>query len=323
MSPTVAVLATGGTIASTGGAGEATPTEDADALLEAVPELGEVADVESEEVARVPSFELTFETVLDLAERAREVASEVDGVVVTHGTDTMEESAYLLDLVGEYAVPVVFTGAQRAADETGADGPTNLLSAVRAAVHGSFTDGVYVAFNEEIHAARAVTKAHTSKLEAFESPEEGPVATLTRERIRLHREPGSETPTIPVEAISAAVEIVNSGLGVGATPLERALESGADGIVLSATGLGNTTQELGDAITSVVDRGVPVVVASRCHAGTTEGVYATAGGGATLAEHGAILVGDLRPHKARLKLLCALSRADDPEEVRALLEVER
>ena len=323
MPPTVAVLATGGTIASTGGAGEATPTESGEALVEAVPELEEYADVKPEEIARVPSFELGFGTVFDLAERTRETASEAEGVVVTHGTDTMEESAYLLDLVAEYDAPVVFTGAQRAADEAGADGPTNLLSAVRTAADDRFDDGVYVAFNEEVHAARDVTKAHTSKLEAFESPEKGPVATLTRERIRLHREPGSRSPTIPVEGISAAVETVRSGLGAGATPLERALEAGADGVVLSATGLGNTTQELGDTIAGVVDRGVPVVVASRCHAGTTEGVYATPGGSATLEDHGAILAGDLRPHKARLKLLCALSYADDPEEVRACFEEER
>lgn len=323
MLPTVPVLATGGTIASTGEAGEATPTESGEALIEAVPELAEHADVKPEEIARVPSFELGFGTVFDLAKRIREVADEAEGVVVTHGTDTMEESAYLLDLVGEYDAPVVFTGAQRTADEAGADGPTNLLSAVRTAVDDRFNDGVYVAFNEEVHAARDVTKAHTSKLEAFESPEKGPVATLIRERIRIHREPGSETATIPIEGISAAVEVVNSGLGVTATPLERALSAGADGIVLSATGLGNTTQELGDTIAGVVDRGVPVVVASRCHAGTTEGVYATPGGSATLEDHGAILAGDLRPHKARLKLLCALSYTDDPEEVRACFEGER
>lgn len=318
MPPTVTVLATGGTIASTAVEGGAAPAKDGAALIEAVPNLAGYAEIDTEEVAQVPSFEMTFEKASSLAERANEVASEANGVVVTHGTDTMEESAYLLDLLTEYDAPVVFTGAQRPADEPSADGPANLLAAVRTAAREEFTDGVYIAFNEEVHTARDVTKAHTHKLEAFESPGKGPVATLPREGIKLHREPGSRSPTIPSEGVSASVEIVNSGLGVTAEPLERALEAGADGIVLSATGLGNTTAELGDAIAGVVDRGIPVVVASRCHAGTTGAVYATPGGGATLAEHGVIFAGDLRPHKARLKLLCALSH--DESEVRALFE---
>lgn len=319
----VAVLSTGGTIASTGGEGGAEPTESGEALIEAVPELERYADLESEEVVHVPSFDLTFESVFDLAERAREVAEGVDGVVVTHGTDTMEESSYLLDLVGEYDAPVVFTGAQRRADEVSTDGPANLLAAVRTAASEEFENGVYIVFNEGVHAARDATKAHTSKLETFESPEKGPVASLTREGIRVHREPGSRSATIPISGLSATVAIVNSGLGVTAEPLERALEAGANGIVLSATGLGNTTAELGNAIAGVVDRGIPIVVASRCHAGTTGAVYATPGGGATLENHGVIFAGDLRPHKARLKLLCALSHADDPETIRALFEGAR
>ncbi|MEM4780164.1 MAG: asparaginase [Halalkalicoccus sp.] len=323
MPPTVSVLATGGTIASTSGEEGAEPTESGAALVEAVPDLESYAEIRSEEVAHRPSFELTFEDAFDLVERTREVAREADGVVVTHGTDTMEESAYLLDLVGEYDAPVIFTGAQRPADEVSADGPANLLAAVRTAADERFADGVYIAFDEEVHAARDATKAHTSKLEAFESPGTGPVAALTRESVRVHREPGSRSPTVPIEGLSASVEIVNSGLGVGAGPVERALEAGADGIVLSATGLGNTTRELGDAIAGVVDRGIPVVVASRCHAGATAGVYGTPGGGATLERHGAIFAGDLRPHKARLKLLVALSHADGPDEVRECFEEGR
>lgn len=317
MSPTVTVLATGGTIASTDTAEGPAPSRAGDELVEAVPELAEYADLAVEEVAQVPSFEMTFDVAFDLADAAERAAREADGVVVTHGTDTMEESAYLLDLVGEHDAPVVFTGAQRRDDELSADGPANLLAAVRAAAHDRFSAGVYLAFDEEVHTARDVTKVHTSKLDAFESPETGPVASLDRDAVRIHREPKSETPTIPVEGLSASVVVVHSGLGASADPLERALDAGADGIVLSATGLGNTTAELGEAV-AAMDGGVSVVVASRCHAGTTGAVYATPGGGATLAEHGVVFAGDLRPHKARLKLLCGLSH--DESEVRALFE---
>lgn len=323
MSPTVAVLATGGTIASTDTGAGATPTRAGGELIEAVPELADHAEITVEEIAQTPSYEMGFRIPIEIRKRARELAPDVDGVVVTQGTDTMEETAYLLDLLADYEVPVVLTGAQRRDDEVSADGPANLLAAVRTAVHEAFADGVYIAFNEEVHAARDVTKAHTSKLEAFESPERGSIATLSRETVRLHRDPGSETPTLPVTDLSASVSIVDSGLGADATALERVLSGGTDGIVLRATGLGNVAADLGEAIPGIIDRGIPIVVASRCHAGSTGAVYATPGGGATLRDHGAIFAGDLRPHKTRLKLICALSQTDDPDEIRPLFEGER
>lgn len=316
MSPTVAVLATGGTIASTGGAGEATPTEDADALLEAVPELGEVADVESEEVARVPSFELRFETVFDLAERAREVASEVDGVVVTHGTDTMEESAYHLDLALELDIPVVFTGAQRRPDEVSADGPANLVTSFRAAAHDEIRSGVYIAFNEELHAARDVTKAHTRKLETFESPDKGPIAQFTRDDVRLYREPGSYSESIDALRTDKTVSIISSGQGMSDRQLRFAIEKGDDGIVLNGFGLGNTSETLSHAVRDAIDGGIPVVVTSRSHAGPLSAIYGN-GGGETLRSHGAMSGDDLPAHKARIKLLLALEAHDDLERIQS------
>ncbi|AQL43132.1 L-asparaginase [Halorientalis sp. IM1011] len=313
MPPTVTVLGTGGTIASTAEGGGATPTLSTDALLEAVPGLAEVADVRTEQVAQIPSYELDFETAAEIRTTAADAADSSDGVVVTHGTDTMAESAYLLDLTFAADVPVVFTGAQRRPDEPSPDGPSNLLTAVRAAVHDRLADvgGVYVAFDERLHAARDVQKVHTRRLDAFASPDAGHVASFTPEGVRFVREPGSRSDPFPGTAVDPdlSVPIVSSGIGVDATALECAREAGADAVVLEGTGLGNATAPLGDAVRETVERGVPVVVTTRCRAGSTAPVYGASGGGQTLAEHGAVFAGHLPAEKARLKLLVALSAA--------------
>lgn len=320
MAPTVAVLGTGGTIASTADEGGATPSLTTDALLDAVPGLEDHADLTTEQVAQVPSFDMDVETVAAVGTAVRDVADEVDGVVVTHGTDTMEESAYYLDLTLPVDVPVVFTGAQRRPDEPGADGPSNLLTAVRAASHDRLraAGGVYVAFDEQLHAARDVTKVHTRKLNAFASPEKGPVSAFTRNGVRFYREPGSRSRTFRVAPSEpgGTVPMVKSGLDVGAAGVEHALERDADGIVLEGTGLGNATSAIGDAVAGAIQEGVPVVVTSRCLAGPTAPVYGTPGGGRTLRDHGAIFAGDLPAQKARLKLLVALEVTTDLAELR-------
>ena len=305
----VHVVATGGTIASTDREGGATPTLDGKALLADVPDIE--AEITVESIASKPGFDMDPTTIADIGDRARAVADDVSGVVVTHGTDTMEESAYYLDLTLQ-DIPVVFTGAQRRPDEVSADGPANLRTAVRAAAHERVTDGVYLAFDEELHAARTVTKAHTAALDTFTSPEAGPVARFTRDDVHWHCEPRSETVTLPVAQTDATVPIVYSGSGADASQFERSVAAGADGVVVAATGLGNVTSALGEAV-QVAD--LPVVVASRCFAGPTEPVYGTPGGGQSLAAGGALFAGALPPWKARLKLALALAAVAAPGDV--------
>lgn len=248
----------------------------------------------------------------------------IDGVVITHGTDTMEESAYYLDLILNLDAPVVFTGAQRRPDEVSPDGPSNFLTAVRAASHEQFRDtgGTYIAFDEEVHAARDVTKGHTSTLSAFVSPDKCPVARFTREGMRIHREPGSRSISVGVTETSADVTMVKSGAGVGAQPLREAIERGVDGVVVEGTGLGNTTSALGDAVGDAVEAGVSVVITSRCQGGSVAPVYGTPGGGETLRSHGVIAGGDLPAHKARLKLMLLIEEfgTDDLGTLREMFE---
>ncbi|ELY65527.1 asparaginase [Natrinema versiforme] len=307
----ITVLSTGGTIASTDGEGGATPSKNGDELLAAVPTIDEYATLSIEQVTQRPSFDMDPAAIADVGRFARGAAERgADGVVVTHGTDTMEESAYYLDLALDLDVPVVFTGAQRRPDEISSDGPSNLLTAVRAASHDRVNDGVYIAFDEELHAARDATKTHTRKLGTFGSPGKGPVAAVAREGVRFHREPGSCSADVPVLDAERDVALVKSGAGVDGAAIERAVDAGVDGLVVEGTGLGNATAAIGDAIEATIDAGVPVVVTSRCHAGAVAPVYGTGGGGRTLRAHGALFGGDLPAHKARIKLMLALS-ADD------------
>ena len=325
MHPHVRIVSTGGTIASTSsdGGGGKTPTMSGDDLLEAVPEIADYASIDIEDVCRVSGFQMDVENagrIIDAIERA--AAEGVAGVVVTHGTDTMAESAYYADVVCEAEIPVVFTGAQRPFDQQGTDGTTNLRLAVQAAADDRFraAGGSYLAFNDAVHAARWVVKSHTSKLETFASPGTGPVAELAPDGLRTLREPGRYARPIPGARVDPdiRVELVTNAMGVDGRQVEHALadgdaDSGAglDAIVLAGTGLGNATGDLGAALEDAIDRGVPVVLTSRCHAGTTAGLYGGPGGASRLLEAGAVSGGDLPPWKARIRTALALSTADD------------
>lgn len=309
MSANIAVLSTGGTIASTGGTSGAAPSKTGEDLIDSVPEIQEHATVDVEQVCQRPSFNMDIDSIERIRRGAREAIEEgVNAVVVTHGTDTMEESAYYLDLVLEADTPVIFTGAQRRPDEVSADGPANILTAVRAGSDERITDagGVYIAFDEKLHAARDVTKHHTKDLNTFKSLDKGPVAVFDRDDVRIYREPGSYSKTIDAPAPTGNVRQVKSGVGVDETMIENCLSENVDGLVVEGTGLGNTTASLGNAVSSAVSRGVPVVVTSRCPAGPTAAVYGSDGGGQTLVSEGAIHGDDLPAHKARVKLLLAL-----------------
>ncbi|WP_224334827.1 asparaginase [Haloprofundus halobius] len=321
--PDVRVLSCGGTIASEPSETGAAPAKRGEELVEAVPKLDEYATVSAEEIASHPGFDMQFD---DIAAVAAAVADtpEVDGFVVTHGTDTLADTAYALSLLLDADAPVVVTGSQRRFDEVGSDAPANLLTAVRAAASPRLS-GVAVAFDDELHAARDVEKTHTNALSTFKSPGKGPIATFTRSAMHVHRAAesrSSEAASLPGGAVadaSATVPVVHSGIGVSGDELDRAVDAGADGVVVEGTGLGNVASGLGDAVARATET-VPVVVSSRCHVGPTDQVYGTPGGGVTLREHGALFSGDLPTSKARIKLLLALSAGIEGDELAALFD---
>jgi L-asparaginase len=320
--PRVAVVTTGGTIASrVDKAGAVIPVVSGAELLDLVPGVDEVADVELVDFARVPSWNLEPDMLLELARRADELLhGGATGVVVTQGTDTLEETAYLLDLIVQSERPVVVTGAMRNNSELGADGPRNLYNAVRVAADPAAAGrGTLVVFNEEIHAAREVTKTHSFNLSTFRSPYAGPVGYTDTAGVVFTRRP-EPTPKLAPTSLPRNVYLLKMALGIGDLLVRCCVQATVDGIVLEGTGLGHVPGTVVPAIRSAVDAGIPVLLTSRTFAGRVLPVYGSPGGGHELREAGVILAGDLSGQKARLELMAALGAGLRGEELRTHFE---
>ncbi len=310
--PQVHVLALGGTIAMTDdGGGGVTPTLDADALLAAVPALEEVASVTAASFRQVPGAHLSLDDLVALgAEIARRVADGADGVVVTQGTDTIEETAFALDLLVDGDTPVVVTGAMRNPAQPGADGPANLLNAVRIA--GSTVArgaGTVVAMDDTIHAARFLRKGHTSRPSAFVSAGAGPIGWVSEERVRVPLHPRRRVHVpVPADASPPRVALVTAALGDPlAWAVDAALDDGAAGVVVAAFGAGHLDADAVDVIGRVAGR-VPVVLTSRTGAGEIyRATYGFPGSERDLVDRGVVTAGALDGPKARILLALGLA----------------
>lgn len=308
----VVVVSTGGTIAMRPepGTGKLVPATTLDELLETL-DWPDAPPFELDEFAQVPSFDVHGALALSLARR---VLSHRAPVVVTHGTDTMEETVYLIDRVlPDEAPPVVLTGAQRPADASDRDGPRNLRDAIRVAGSPAARGrGAMIVFAGEIHAAREVRKVHTSAVRAFASPGHGPIGHVDGELVVLSRRP-ERRPALAVPDELAPVDLVRLYAGSDARFVQTAVESGARAIVLEGTGRGNANEQVLEGVREATSAGVAVVVCSRCVEGRVEPVYGR-GGGRDLAEAGAVFAGDLAGPKARVLLQLA---GGDPAVVAA------
>ncbi len=310
----VIVVSTGGTIAMRPDpeTGKLVPAVSGDELVELLA-WPQAPPLELDDFARVPSFDVHGELALALARRVVEHAVSGASTVVTHGTDTMEESVYLTDLLlPAGSAPVVFTGAQRGAEEPDADGPRNLRDAITAALATATAGlGALVAFAGELHAARDARKVHTSALRAFASPGYGPVGHVDAGRVLIRRRP-ERSPALPAPERMALVDLIRLHAGSDARFLRASLASGAEAIVLEGTGRGNANDQAVEGVREAVAAGVPVVVCSRCVEGRVEPVYGR-GGGRDLLDAGALFAGDLAGPKARVLLQAALGAGLDPE----------
>ena len=316
MQPKIAVFAMGGTIAmAERGEHGVKPSLGADALLEAVPQLGEVASVESQTFRLLPSPEVTIPDLFALAAAIEQaVTGGAHGAVITHGTDTMEESAFVLDRILTLDAPVVVTGAMRNPTLAGPDGPANLLNAVRLAAHGPARGlGVMVVMNDEIHAARFVQKAETSNPAAFRSAPLGPLGWFAEGTVRLSGSPGPRrTLAVPRDAEPVPVALLTVTLGDDGRLIERALDADYRGIVMECTGGGHAPHWVADKLAEAAGR-VPVVMASRTGAGEMlRQTYDFKGSEIDLLARGLISAGWLDGLKSRLLLtLLLMSGADD------------
>jgi L-asparaginase len=320
--PLVKVLTTGGTIASRYDPVQKgfVPALTGEQLFEAVPEIKGLARVEIEAIANIGSSDMTPEIWRKLAQRTNELLADraITGVVVTHGTDTMEETAYFLDLTVTSSKPVVFVGAQRAASIKDTDGPRNLLNAVRVAVSPEAVGkGTVIAMNGEINAAREVTKTSTLDVGTFQSLEFGKLGYVGDDGVRFYRAP-TRRQTIPLEpnARLGRIEIVMHYAGADGL-LVRSLLNREDlaGLVIAGAGLGHVSGSMFDAIEQLRAKNIPVVISTRVYKGRTLPLYAAKGSGISLVNIGCVEADNLSPQKARVLLMLALTQTKDPKEL--------
>jgi L-asparaginase len=311
----VAVFSLGGTIAmTTHTSGGATPTLSADDLIAAVPGLADTGvSVDANSFRQLPGASLSFSDLLELAAAIEQLT--VDGVVIIQGTDTIEETAYLLDLVTTDATPVVVTGAMRNASVAGADGPANVLAAIRVAASTEARGlGCLVVFGEEIHAARWVRKTHATSPTAFTSYP-GPIGYVAEDRVRIMTRPGDSPKIDPRHAAgSARTAIATVGLGDDGTVL-RAIGDQVDGLVVAAFGAGHVPMACVEALTDLVKR-MPVILATRTGSGPVlRHTYGFPGSESDLLARGLISASSLDPIKARILLQLLLMANADKNQV--------
>jgi L-asparaginase len=320
--PCVRLLATGGTIAGaqTEGRGYAAATISTEALLAAVPELGALARIEVEQVARIGSQDMNESVWLKLAVSAQAALDDpaITGVVITHGTDTMEETAYFLNLVLKTTKPVVLVGAMRPATEISADGPMNLYNAVSVAIDPSVSDrGVLVVTNDEIHFAREVSKTNTTQVGTFKSPNRGLAGLVNRGRlhffgptVRRHTA-ASEFAPITVSALPR-VDIIYAYAGLQRDMIDVAVRVGVRGLVIAGVGAGNLSTGVLAACAEAGKAGVIVVRSSRTGGGVVERNIEI-----NDDKHGLIVAEELNPQKARVLLMLGLDRGLDAAAIQA------
>jgi len=320
----VAVIATGGTIAMTDdpATGAPVPALSGEDLVAAVPGLADLAAIRVSEFANLPSAYLGPEQWPSLSRHVRDALSpqEVAGAVVLHGTDTLDQTAWFLDLTLAAAKPVVLVGAQRNASDPDTDGPRNLRDAVRQILApGAAGMGVTLTMNQRIHAARDVRKGHTSNVETFHSGEFGLLGSVDRDRVVFARRPLRRL-SVPLPERLARVDLVPMVAGADGGQVRHAVSSGAEAIVVAAYGWGNVNAPMHDAVAEAIAAGVPVIVASQVPQGRALPVYGFKGGGRTLAEAGALFADDLSPDKARILAMLALPTMREPAELQALFD---
>ncbi|HEX3376745.1 MAG TPA: asparaginase [Candidatus Acidoferrales bacterium] len=324
--PIVAVLSTGGTIASkqnpSKGGYEAVLT--GKDLVAAVPSIEKVARVLVEQISNISSSDMNPELWVRLAERVNDLLAMPDlaGVVVTHGTNTLEETAYFLDLTIISAKPVVLVGAQRPASDSDSDGPRNLWDAIRVCVSPEArNNGVVVVMNGQINPARDVTKSNTSQVETFRSLEFGPLGLVDVEGVRFYRV-ALRRQAIPIspETHLGRVEIIMNYAGADGLLVRSLLrtEMGAEGIaglVIAGLGLGCVSSSMFDAIQEARAKDIAVVISTRVPTGRIFSLSAMKGCSLTLKQIGCVLADNLSPQKARILLLLALTKTHDPESL--------
>lgn len=291
-------------------------------IMKMVTGIERYCEIETLTFSNLPGPHMTIDTMLQLSQFINKQLSrnDIDGVVVTHGTDTLEETAYMVDLTTDTYKPVVFTGAMRSSSELGYDGPSNLAAAICTAISEEAKNrGVLVCFNGELNSANEVTKVNAMSINAFSTPSFGPLGIVDNNDVIFYRT-NKNSPKLVVDKINAKVDLIKCVAGQDASLIEYCIQKGDDGIVIEAMGRGNIPPQMLAGISNAIKAGIPVVLVSRCFEGRVYESYGYEGGGKMLKEMGVIFADHMPGQKARIKLILALSKTDKVEEIRHIFE---
>ncbi|PLR75624.1 L-asparaginase [Bacillus sp. V3-13] len=323
MKKNILVIHTGGTISMSEDAAGSVIPADKNPLIEKTAALSSMANLIIEEPFRLPSPHITIKEMLQLKQLIENTCSarEIDGVVITHGTDTLEETAYFLELTVTARVPIVITGAMRSSNEIGSDGLYNLMSSIKTAASDEAKGkGVLVVLNDEIHTAKNVTKTHTSNISTFQSPQFGPIGMVTKRGVFFHHAP-TRSECYDIKDISKQVILLKAYAGMDSTLLHAISEMNIDGLVIEALGQGNLPPATLEGIEKLLGSGIPIVLVSRCFNGIAQDVYGYEGGGKHLKKLGIIFSNGLNGQKARIKLMIGLTHTSDKESIEAMFQI--
>ena len=302
----ILVLHTGGTISMQADASGAVVTS-SDNPMNHVSNPLEGIQGHALDFFNLPSPHIKPKHMLALYQKIKEEAANYDGVVITHGTDTLEETAYFLDTMEVPHIPIALTGAMRSSNELGSDGVYNYLSALRVASDDKAADkGVLVVMNDEIHAAKYVTKTHTTNVSTFQTPTHGPLGLIMKQEI-LYFKTAEPRVRFDLDHIQGLVPIISAYAGMTDELIDMLDLEQLDGLIIQAFGAGNIPKETAQKLEILLQKGIPVALVSRCFNGIAEPVYAYQGGGVQLQKAGVFFVKELNAQKARLKLLIALN----------------
>ena len=295
----------------------AVPSLSAEEIMSMIPGVEEYAEIEAYTFSGMPSPHMTLETMLKLSEFTTELVEreDIDGVVITHGTDTLEETAYLLDLTVKTKKPVVVTGAMRSGSELGYDGPFNLATSICTAISDEAVGrGVLVCFNGELNSASEVTKANSMALNAFRTPNFGPIGIVDNDNVIFYRD-ANHLEKYDVSEIKKQVALIKCVVDMDSSYIDYLIEKGCGGIVIEALGRGNVPPKMVEGIKKAIELEIPVVVVSRCFEGRVFESYGYEGGGKQLKDLGVIFGDTLPGQKARIKLILAINSGMNIHEI--------
>lgn len=320
----VAIIFTGGTISMKVDPriAAAIPALSSEEIMSMVTNIDKIADIETINFSRLPGPQMTPEKLIELRQVVLDLIArdDIHGIVITHGTDTLEETAFYLDLSINTPKPIVMVAAMRNGSELGYDGPSNLSSAICTAVSDDASGkGVLIVLNNEVNSANEATKTHTMSLDTFKSLEFGPLGIVDQDEVIFYRNI-TKVKAIQSNGLETNVHLIKTALGMDSLMFDFLMTQGAKGFVIEAMGRGNIPPAMVSGVQRAIEANIPVVMVSRCPMGRVLGSYGYDGGGKQLRDLGIIFGSNLNGQKARIKLMLALDYTNDMQAIKEIFE---